>query len=70
MVLVLKTSKLRFDYLPRKNRIFREPRKRLTKAKAGHYIQVITAYLASGVGGTIIVFHEENRSGKHIIQNS
>jgi len=44
--------------------------KRSPKAKAGHYIQVITAYPASGVGGTLIVLHEENRSGKHIIQDS
>jgi len=70
MVLVLKTSKLRSNYLPRKNRIFGEPGKSLTKTEAGHYIQVITAYLASGVGGTIIIFHEENRSDKHIIQDS
>jgi hypothetical protein len=42
----------------------------LAEAKAGHYIQVVTAYLASGVGGTVIVFHEENRSGKYIIQDS
>ena len=29
-----------------------------TEAEAGHYIQVVVAYLASGVGGTIIILHE------------
>ncbi|MGB5924974.1 MAG: hypothetical protein WBH01_02645 [Dehalococcoidia bacterium] len=41
-----------------------------TESEAGHHIQVVAAYLARGVGGTIIIFHEESSSSKYITPDS